>query len=254
MKRKNNRVSRLPDEAKAQLLECVNALIFDAAAYDKGEFSIIKRSSTTLRMLFYDSKTSHSLINQISNKKILPMQSYIEYPTKKKMFFGYVFCARFWSSPPEINSHYDTFLFSPPNDFENFIPFDDWWDGSIFSWGEDFTRKRLVITIANQDGGAHFDPEIDSSYRSLVNGDTGFHIKAKNNNHIIFGGSPKQNNKDIFFKDLHLALLREIVHETIISLIKFFNLSIEYRPNFDYNWNRKLNKLGFHFNFEEKSK
>lgn len=251
MSKKNFRIERLPEEGKQQLIECVESLVLDSEAYDKGMFNMIKRSSATLRMLFYDSRTSHSLINQIGSKDSLKMYSFINYPIKQEIFFGSIYCARFWASPPKIG-HYDTFLFSPQKDRLVELSFDSWWNGTIFRVGKDsdFSRGKIIVTLANQDGGAHFDPTIDSNYNSLVKGTTGFQIPPKSTNHIIFGGSPDYNDQPVQFKDIHLAIMRQVVHETILSLIENFSLKINYKPNFEYNWERKLNPIAFHFSAE----
>lgn len=119
--KKNYRVNRLPEETKQQLVESVEALILDSEAYDNGMFNMIKRSSATLRMLFYDSRTSHSLINQIESKKSLKMYSFIDYPIKQEIFYGSIYCARFFAQPPKVG-YYDTFLFNPlKKDISNFL-------------------------------------------------------------------------------------------------------------------------------------
>lgn len=246
--KKNYRVNRLPEETKQQLVESVEALILDSEAYDNGMFNMIKRSSATLRMLFYDSRTSHSLINQIESKKSLKMYSFIDYPIKQEIFYGSIYCARFLAQPPKVE-YYDTFLFNPLKKRHIELSFYDWWNGTIFRVGKnsDFSRGKIIITLANQDGGAHFDPTIDSNYSSLIKGTTGFQIPPQSNNHIFLGGSPDYNNQPVQFTDIHLAIMRQIVHEAILSLIKNFSLKMHYNPNFEYNWNRKINPIAFHF-------
>lgn len=248
MSKNKKRIQRLPDDVKQQLIECFEALISDALSYDSGNFKSIKRSSGVLRMLFYDTTNSHSIINQIDNKSKIPMVSFSNYKEKDYLYYGQIFCARFWELPPAINQHYDTFLFYPDKANCFNVSFTDWWNGVVFRLDDTkFTRGNLILSIANKDGGVHFDPTIDEGYIHLINGDTGFKINPKENNHLILGGSPNANNEEVKFKDLHLALMREIVHESILSLNRYFGIQIEYHPNFDYNWNRKLNQVAFHF-------
>jgi len=46
-----------------------------------------------------------------------------------------------------------------------FMPFDDWWSERVFENSKSFlTRKDLVLFIANKDGGAHFETEVDERY------------------------------------------------------------------------------------------
>jgi hypothetical protein len=52
------------------------------------------------------------------------------------------------------------------------LPFEDWWETDIIFFDERFalTRKRLVFTLRNQEGGSHFDPEMrDQNYLALRN-------------------------------------------------------------------------------------
>ena len=51
-----------------------------------------------------------------------------------------------------------------------FVPFDRWWNEVVISIPErfDLTRKDLVLTMANQDGGVHVDPSISEPYYELT--------------------------------------------------------------------------------------
>ena len=69
MSKNKKRIQRLPDDVKQQLIECFEALISDALSYDSGNFKSIKRSSGVLRMLFYDTNNSHSIIMLIDGRR-----------------------------------------------------------------------------------------------------------------------------------------------------------------------------------------
>jgi hypothetical protein len=49
------------------------------------------------------------------------------------------------------------------------VPFDDWWTAPVFVDGKRrrFSRRDLVLTAADQDGGAHVDPALNSHYQAL---------------------------------------------------------------------------------------
>jgi hypothetical protein len=50
------------------------------------------------------------------------------------------------------------------------IAFKIWWNGVFVikdKDGQTFTRKDLVLNIANTDGGAHIDPKLDVAYANL---------------------------------------------------------------------------------------
>lgn len=244
---KNKRFVRLPKEAYEQLEESIEFLIIDAKGYDNGNFKMIKRSSTILRSLFHETQMSHSLIGQIDNRKSVTMKSLIKYPVDELLFYSKnITNARYNKPAPENSGYYDTFLFNPYNKVTYKVHFNEWWFGTIFRMDDyNFTRKDLVTIVANQDGGAHFDTKLDIKYRNLINGDTGVVLQPGEINHLIMGGSAEYNKKEVKFKDLHFALLRQVVHETILSLNSRYNLQLKYEPDFQSNFNRKLNKVSF---------
>ena len=49
------------------------------------------------------------------------------------------------------------------------VSFNDWWTAVAFvdSKNRPFSRQTLVLTAANQDGGAHVDPALNSEYEAL---------------------------------------------------------------------------------------
>ena len=49
------------------------------------------------------------------------------------------------------------------------LAFDRWWTQTVINaMGRKFTRRDLVLTTANQDGGAHLDPGVDKDYYDLT--------------------------------------------------------------------------------------
>lgn len=245
-KNKNKRINRLPTDIKDQLIICVQDLINDATLYDSGQFQAIKRSSAVLRMLFYDQGFNHSILNQYADKsKIIFISNSNKVIKSSKYSIGPILAARFEKPPFSSSDYYDTFLFFPDFESKKRITFDDWWNGLIFIFDELLiTRCDLIKIIANQDGGAHFDPTISSDFFHLCKGNTGFVMQPdNNNNHLLLGGKP--NGKEARFVDIHLTLLRMVVHETIVSLIAWFKLPHVYSPNFASNTSKSLNNAHF---------
>ena len=52
----------------------------------------------------------------------------------------------------------------------SFVGFNRWWTTPTFHDydGNDFSRKTLVLSVANQDGGAHVDSALGASYHALA--------------------------------------------------------------------------------------
>lgn len=55
-------------------------------------------------------------------------------------------------------------------DIFGYVNFDEYWNRVIFvdQKKNTFTRKEIILAVANQDGGAHVAPEIDEKYKQLA--------------------------------------------------------------------------------------
>jgi len=49
------------------------------------------------------------------------------------------------------------------------IPFVQWWNDPVLKdqQGRTFNRRELILNVADTDGGAHVDPELDEKYMEL---------------------------------------------------------------------------------------
>jgi hypothetical protein len=90
-----------------------------------------------------------------------------------------------------------------------FIAFRLWWDSNIIfkdSRGETFTRRTIVLAVANQDGGSHVDPELDAEYAGL----------SKENS---LGWTFRIADKEVAWPNNPVpASVRQIAHETLVTL------------------------------------
>jgi hypothetical protein len=161
------------DELIARLREQVKFLDLSSASYDGGFEGEAIRLATTIRVLVHDTAKSHSLLGQLGLKDFL----------------------RFWDSrrsehPPgtiqitpnlgliavRVSSGPDGGSYIPCLDkFEGagvrgYVPFADWWEPTVMvdSLGGEFSRKSYVLTVANKEGGAHVDSQLDQAYANLT--------------------------------------------------------------------------------------
>ena len=67
------------------------------------------------------------------------------------------------------------------------------------------SRRYLVLTAANQDGGAHVDPELDEIYADLTRNNSLGWIKAD-----VGGEGPVSGPER--------ATIRQIAHEALLSI------------------------------------
>lgn len=258
-------------EAKETLEDSLQYLVNDAKNYDKGNLRSIKRAAGTLRTLLYDpdrvnhNSNSQSLLKYLKVKNEIQMQSYVKPLDKGTINYNCLYFARFKDRRTN-QKYYDTFLFYPKNSTPQHLSFDDWWNEKIITFNDvnnqidsSITREQLIKVEANKDGIDHFDANIRGNgaheYFGFKRGHTGFHITKVTNPlayAAIIGGDYDPDETDIVGYDLNLALTRQVVHEVLISLLPYFDLGIEYRPDFNTNWNNKLNAIGWHLNVVKK--
>lgn len=246
-------------EAKRQLKVSLKDLANDAKRYDKGDFDAINRSSATLRTIFYHNNRNKSLVQFLNLENKLHMFSFAPQRKAKSVAnYGDIYFARF--KQPNVltnNPEYrNMFIFNPFNDKPRNLSFSQWWQEPIIYFdSSNLTREFLILAAANADGAAHFDEKYKEAFKDYVNfknGYTGYRIRP-GTSPIVFSeliGSSYDPSKEIVIRDLPLAVLREVVHETILSFQKLHNYYINYKPDFDYNWQRKTNYIGWHLNFE----
>lgn len=253
-------------EAKETLENSLQYLIADAKEYDKGNFIAIKRSVITLRTLFYDSNNnSRSLLTYLNAKNDLRMKSFVTPFQKEVINYNNIYFARFKDRRTK-KKYYDTFLFFPGEDKPRTLSFDCWWNEKIITFKDSndekdssLNREQLIKIESNKDGVAHFDANIRGkaprNYFDFKRGNTGIFIKQISDplTHLVMvGGDFDPNDTNIIGQDLNLALTRQIVHETLISLIPYFDIPLNYDPDFKHNWLNKLNSIGWKLNVSDK--
>jgi len=139
------------------LLECI-----------KGDLDEIDRVATSLRILFHDSNKSKSLISQL-NSEILILDTADNLPDLSlpssesyechSMFIGGMvnmnLCSRVWGLNLAARPVWSNI--------------ESWWNKILFIDNSfECTRKKIVLIIANTDGGAHVDPMLDKDYYQLT--------------------------------------------------------------------------------------
>jgi hypothetical protein len=89
------------------------------------------------------------------------------------------------------------------------IPFSDWWLEPVLKdqRGHTFSRLNLVQHVADTDGGAHVDPDLDEAY---------MHLSRKNSLGWHFGPNalPPETRPE-------LACMRQIAHELLCTLHQY---------------------------------
>lgn len=96
------------------------------------------------------------------------------------------------------------------------VPLSDWWEGeSIFRHnGTNYTRKRIILSVDNKDGGAHVDEELEAYYKVLCAGEYAIGITG---NLTYSGPTPFPQSVTIYPNNAHLALVRQRSRNTRVA-------------------------------------
>jgi hypothetical protein len=100
------------------------------------------------------------------------------------------------------------------------LTIDQWWrqEPVFVHKGQQYPRRRIILTAANQDGGAHVDDVLEKFYEYLC---TGEHAIGITGNLEFDGEPPFPQGVTHFANNAHLALIRQFAHEALVSVTHF---------------------------------
>lgn len=158
--------------------EQVKFLKASSYSYDKGFYGEAKRLACTIAVLVYDSKGSISLFTQLRIKNIRFYDTGVMHDKMKKIMkeklgesgrnfhcdIQRLVCLAHMGPDPKL---YPPLLEDGLKD-HNKLSFNDWWHQKVIDDSKNkFTRKDIVLSVRNKDGGAHVDPKLDKKYMEL---------------------------------------------------------------------------------------
>lgn len=157
------------------LSEQLGFLDLSSASFDAGHELEAKRLAVVIRTLVHDTEHSVSLLRQLGLKTHMPFvhsgqpEPDVNSPSGT-MMVGAGLC----SMNMDFDSRtvrYVPFLGDLPSDrIHPPMCFEDWWRWPVFRdmTGNTFDRRKLVLSVANKDGGAHVDAQLPNDYRALA--------------------------------------------------------------------------------------
>ena len=186
-------------------LEFIRASAF---AFDNGNLAEAKRLSVSIRVLLNDTKDSMSLLGQLGWKQELNfLDTAMDYnPKSYASHHGLVGLRATFES-----ASYFAFLNDvPPSNLNKYKNFADWWNKIVISDQKKvkYSRRELILTLANKVGGAHVDPQLDHSYVELT----------KNNS---VGWTYFNEAKEVPMQNIELFSVRQISYEIISSIERY---------------------------------
>ncbi|WP_139809497.1 hypothetical protein [Prescottella equi] len=165
----------------AHLARQVGFLDRSSSAFDQGEVDEALRLATSIRVLVHDTRQSNSLLGQLKAKTAMRFWDTARYESDIADAINQFEeqLARD-SGGGKVLSDIPPGILIPSAPMQTWVaPLDQapgvwrrfgwWWNTPIMrsTDGHRFTRKDLVLIMANQDGGAHVDSTIDEHYADL---------------------------------------------------------------------------------------
>lgn len=177
-----------------------------ARAFDDGFEAEAKRLAVVLRVLMHDTNQSHSLLKQHGIKDRLNFLDTAEPINPKNLLStpGLVLMQITMTDQGPQGEYV-----APLGDERPFPPrhahFAQWWTAPVMKVDGTWSRKQLVLTLANQEGGAHVDPALNERYEQL----------AKHNGLGWIAGGGPQGGGSAFAGNAIAVAVRQITFEVL---------------------------------------
>lgn len=180
-----------------------------AAAYDQGAEAEALRIATSLRVIFHQTGASTSLISHLSfgGKKMLSSSH------------GHGDWKDYLSEEINLNSSVPVRMRPLLGDKFHELSIDDWWRETVFVHnGTNHARRKIILSAANKDGGAHVDADLETYYEFLCAGEYSLGITGS----LQYNGpAPFPQGVAIYPTNAHFALIRQFAHEVLASIDHF---------------------------------
>lgn len=196
-------------DLEADLSEQLQFLASSGRAFDQGDLAESKRIALVIRVLVHDTDMSHSLLAQLGIKDTLAWADSAPVidndpnivgrsPGLTSMGLGtdgIVFSARYMNSIERSKT-------------TRYVDFSDWWERPVILDSNDaeFSRKELVLALANKDGGAHLD-RLNEKTHALVHGNSAGFVS------IDMAGGPSEPMPTPMY-----ASVRTVAEELLLTL------------------------------------
>lgn len=188
---KKTKRARPPDRLVRHLSDQLEFLRRSAEGFDEGFDGEASRMAVTLRVLLHDTKQSHSLLSQMGvlAGTTLFVDTAVPIDPRNLVSNPGLVMMRV------VSGGEGTYV---PGMGDGPMParmtaFDAWWTEPITKYGDDglWSRKDHVLAMANKEGGAHVDPNLNEDYEVLVTDNAlGFTYSTEDGGFEDFRGNP----------------------------------------------------------------
>lgn len=207
---RRQRIRRSRDDLRRELIDQLGLLRLACQSYDSGFEASGKHIALSLRLLLHHHGQSRALLEQLGlrGNRFLDTAGPLN-PCNMLSECSFIVMQAQVSAASQVEGRYfpAVTIGGPPTPVR-WIPFVDWWNDPVLkdSAGRKFNRRELIGHVANTDGGAHVDPELDEAYMALSRANSFGWVIGNGNVVKAFEGRPE------------LACMRQIAHETLTSL------------------------------------
>lgn len=205
---KPKRVQRPKDELKRELVEQLQLLRHSCRAFDSGLEAVAKHISLSLRVLLHHHGQSRALLDQLGLRG--PRYLTSAPPLNPRNILTE--CNLVLMQVGTTGAHYLPLVAAgaPPVPLQP-IPFVDWWNNPVLkdNRGRTFCRRELVLNVADTDGGAHVDPELEEAYMAISRENSLGWVFSADGRDSALEGRPE------------LACMRQIAHELLSTIHQF---------------------------------
>lgn len=199
-------VAQTHSDLEKQLADQIELLKELAKLYDSGKTVAAKAMSTAVRVLLHDTNKSTSLLTLLGRKNI---DFFDTNGAEEQSWGGGKYVGSYHGLVgASTDSTYTPYLDEPIPGCSKNSSFNEYWERVVFVDGKGnlFTRKDIILALANQDGGAHVDPGLSTKYAEL----------SRRNSMGLSASQTGSEQKPL--EGAELAATRQIAHEVIRTL------------------------------------
>ncbi|MCV0438350.1 MAG: hypothetical protein K5880_06945 [Hydrogenophaga sp.] len=186
----------LHDHLRRQMSFLANSV----ASYDQGHIEEAVRVAVAIRVLFHDSRGSVSLLEKLGQKDAVQViTTAATLPVNLGIELDYGELLRDVTFGQEIR-------YNPVSPDSPTISGREWWLQPVFLRDKvPYTRRDVVLSAANKDGGAH----VDDPDAKLLAMKEGFWLRVRKN--------PDGSKVKVPEEDVHFRMLRRLADELLCS-------------------------------------
>ena len=206
----NVRFKKVDHRIKQKLGEQLRFISRSSEAFDKGAEEEAIRIAVSLRVIFHDTRNCVSILKhlELKDQKVLSSAS------------GHGNWQDYLGHKLDLKSPTPMTMVPLLKAKFSEVSLGDWWENeSVFRHnGEKFSRRKIILSVAEKDGGAHVDRRLEAYYEILCAGEYALRIIG---NLEYPGKPPFPQGVTQYATNAHLALIRQFAHETLASA-KYF--------------------------------